>query len=151
MSLWKAERTFDIDTLIRAPLEKVRSLLDDPQKWVRFQPLVIGIAGEPSRPGFYRLTERLEIAGLPVQFGYRARIEPHADGVDSEAWSVPFIHVDNRLRWTTEGSATRLSERSHLEGPAPLMSYVLRTAQRAHMAMLERIRDEIERSPAAAS
>lgn len=144
MSFWIAERSFDIDTLIRAPLAEVRSFLDDPQKWVGFQPLILGITEEPSRPGFYRIKERLEVAGVPVKFGYRARIEPHDGGVDSEAWTAPFIHVANRLRWTAEGSSTRLSESSHLDGPRPLMSFVLRTAKTAHIAMLERIRREIE-------
>lgn len=147
MPFWITERRFEIDTLVRAPVDHVRSLLDDPRKWVGFQPLILSIEEEPSRPGFYRIAERLRVAGIPMRNEYRARIAPHEGGVDSEAWSAPFIHVDNQLRWTAEGSSTRLSETSRLEGPAPLMGYVLRTARHAHMAMLERIRDEIEERP----
>lgn len=144
-SFWKSEREFDIAVLIARPVEVVRGLLAEPLAWVGLQPLVTAVIKEPDRPGFFTISERLTFAGVPMNNRYRARISPHHDGVDSEAWSAPAIHLQNRLRWVAEGAATRLSENVRIEAPWPFMSYVVRTARSAHLAMLERIRDAAER------
>lgn len=144
MAFLKSERRFDIDTLIQADVDTIREALGDPKKWLGFQPLIVQFHEEAGRPGFYRVRDRLAFLGLSFEAEYRARIEPHSDGVDSEAWSVPFIHLTVRLRWTAEGASTRLTEQTTIEAPAPVMSYVERTARESHRAMYERLRAAIE-------
>lgn len=150
-SLWKTEQRFANERLVRASIADARSLLADPQQWVRLQPLIIGLEQERKRPDFFRVTERLRLGGITLRHAYRARITPGADGVDSEAWSVPFIHVTNHLRCTEEGGLTRIRESVLVEAPRPLIAFVVRTAHRAHATMLDRIRDALERTARGAS
>jgi ligand-binding SRPBCC domain-containing protein len=144
MSLWKSRRSFEIDTLVRAPLERVRALFADPQRWVRLHPLIQDLVEEAENPGFFQIRELVRFAGIPIDNRYRARIARHDAGVDTEAWSAPAIHVDNRLRWFAEGSSTRLRETCSIEAPAPLAGYVTRTARRAHEQQLERVRATLD-------
>lgn len=144
MSLWKSQRSFEIDTLVQAPVERVRALFADPQRWIRLHPLIQEIIEEAGNPGFFQIREVVRFAGIPIDNRYRARIAPHDAGVDSEAWSSPAIHVDNRLRWFAEGSATRIREACSIEAPAPLADYVTRTARRAHEEQLDRVRDTLD-------
>lgn len=150
-SSWKSERSFNVTVLVRRPVEQVREALADPHRWVRFQPLVVDLIEEPGAAGRFRVIDRFRFAGVPFRHSYRASIQPHAEGIDSEAWSTPFIHLRNRIRWVAEGPGTRLSEHVRAVGPRPLMSFVERTAHRAHQTMLEGIRDALERSDAAAA
>ncbi len=144
MSFWKSTRTFELDTLVHAPVEQVRQLFADPRLWIRLHPLITEIEEEAENPGFFRIRETVRVAGIPIDNRYRARITPHDAGVDSEAWSAPAIHLDNRLRWYAEGSSTRIRETCHVEAPSPLAAYVTRTAQRAHREQLERVGETLD-------
>jgi hypothetical protein len=134
------ESTFHSEAFARAAPEAVRAVLADPERWIRLQPLVIEVEPDPSAPGFFHITDRLRVAGFPVVTRYRARIGEVADGaLDSEAWSSPFIHVENRLRWAAEGEGTRVREASTITAPRPLLGFTVRTARPAHVRMVEAI------------
>jgi hypothetical protein len=130
--------------LVRAPEGEVRDFLSDPRAWILLQPLVRGLDPQPGEPGLYRVTERLKLLGIPVPHRYRAKVVPHDAGVDSEAWSVPFIHLRNLIRWAPVSDGTRVQETVRVTAPAPLVGYVCRTAERAHRTMLERIGAAVE-------
>ena len=133
-----------IDRIARVPVDAVRRLFADTERWVRLQPLVIDMRAETDQPHCYRITDRLRFLGVPFRHHYRARIEPHAEGVDSEAWSRPAIHLRNRITWVAEGEHTRIEESVRVEAPRTLLRLTIKTARRAHGEMLDRICAELE-------
>ncbi|MEZ4295222.1 MAG: hypothetical protein R3B70_09625 [Polyangiaceae bacterium] len=138
-SIWIGESSFEHVRRVRASVEDARALFGDVHGWVKMQPLVLALDELPGEAGMYRVTERVIVGGLPVRSQYRAWISPGPDGVRSEAWSKPAVHLRNWLGWKAEGDELALMESVHVEAPRPLLAFVTRTAQRAHGTMLDRV------------
>lgn len=151
MSFWLSQRRFEIEALVRAGTAEVRGAFADPTWWLRLHPLITGVVERPPGSGLYDITERVPFAGLSIPNQYRVRSSPHEHGVDSEAWSVPAIHITSRLTWTAEGEATRIREATWIDVPAPVARFVARTARRAHVEQLDRIRSALEATASARS
>jgi hypothetical protein len=138
-----AEGGFDHEVFIPVPPEAVLARLSRPDGWIRLQPLVIAVEAEPRDPETFRVTDRLEFGGRAFDLRYRARVAPVPDGIDAHAWSFPFIHVFNRLRCRRGGAGTVLRETSIIQAPRPLLRYTVRTARKAHAAMLANLKEAL--------
>ncbi|MFO0590416.1 MAG: SRPBCC family protein [Polyangiaceae bacterium] len=144
MAFWMSRRSFEIDLLVRAPLDVVRAQFVEPTRWLRSHPLITDVVPRPGEPGGYDIHEIVRFLGVNVNNKYRVRIAVHEDGVDSEAWSSPAISIQSRLAWRADGDGTRIHEETVIDVPLPVASFVQRTARRAHEDQLGRLRDEIE-------
>lgn len=148
MAFWMSRRRFEIDLLVRAPLDEVRARFAEPARWLRSHPLITDVVPRPGETGGYDIHEIVPFLGVKVNNTYRVRIAVHEGGVDSEAWSSPSIFIQSRLVWRADDDGTRLREETVIDVPVPVASFVQRTAHRAHEDQLGRLRDEIEASRA---
>lgn len=144
MSFWLSSRGFELQIKVRARLDVVRAAFADPTRWLRHHPLITDVVEQPEGSGIYQVTERVPFAGLPIPNRYRVRSAPHEHGVESEAWSAPSIHITSSLTWAEDGEATRIREVTQIKVPFPVASFVARTAEKAHVEQLERIRTLLE-------
>lgn len=142
---WLIEGGFEIHRTARVSIDAVRRMFADTERWVRLQPLVIDIRAEPDPPDYYRITDELRLFGVPFKHTYRARIEPGKEGVNSEVWSRPSIHMCNRISWAADGEHTRIDESVRIEAPRTMLRFTVNTARKAHGEMLDHICAQLER------
>eukprot|EP00741_Cyanophora_paradoxa_P015203 tig00020850_g14674.t1 len=147
---WRSSRSFEKAAIVRGRPEDARALLCDPTKMAMYQPLVREIVSSGAPNEFY-ITENVPMGCFAYPNKFRARLVPLLDGtgVDTEAWSMPDVHLVTRLRWRDEGGGRlRVSEQVTVDCTAVLMPFVGGTAEKAHAAMVRRMGEAVEAAAA---
>jgi hypothetical protein len=136
--------SFAHEALLRVPAERIWSILGDVPRFCRLNPLVVTVAPEPGRPGFYKVEDRLRLLGVPFTFAYRARIERVPDGLDTEAWSPGGVHVRSRWIVTPMDAGCRVREEASIEAPWLLAPIAFENGRKAHAVLLRRLTQAVE-------
>jgi hypothetical protein len=137
-------RTLVTEALVDAAPALVLAALDDVPAFIHLNPLVSALERDAHDAHTYLVTDRLRVLGVPLHIRYRARIVRVAEGLDSEVWTSPAIHMENELRVLPEGAGARLREVVRLTAPRLLAAYAAGQAKAAHRALLDRLKARVE-------
>lgn len=144
MSILLSTSSFTTEARAFASPEAVLAVLDDPQGFMRLNPLVVAVDPVPGEAGCYFVTDRLRLLGVPFHLRYKVRWQRVAGGLDTEAWSSPATHLHNELRVLPDGTGARVVETVRMSAPRPLAGYARATAQTAHRQLLDRLKQRAE-------
>ncbi|MEJ5223110.1 MAG: SRPBCC family protein [Anaerolineales bacterium] len=140
---------FEESIYIQTSPERVLALVSDYNQHHLIHPLIVKVEPAEAPPGVlkrYFITDQLQWGPLRFKIVYRADIlEIAPDRVHTQAYQSPATTVDNLTRITPEGSGTRLTETITLRAPDLLFGYAFEQARTAHHAMLERIKNCLEK------
>lgn len=88
----------------------------------------------------FAVRERVLVAGLPVRTTYRVTITAPTQGpVRTLARQFPRVRLDGEVTFTAAEGGTVIHERVTVHAPRPLLRFVAREGQRAHVEMFARM------------
>lgn len=144
MAFLTSSRSFMHETKIQAPFEKIVAILADRDQYARLNPLVIAVEPDPAHPDGYFVVDTLEMLGQTFRVKYRAQQVTVANGINAQGWSFPNVHIYNEWRCEPAEPGTLVREASTITTYAFLMDYVFKTAEAAHTALMQNLKQKAE-------
>lgn len=144
MAFLTTQRTFTHEQQIYAPLEKIMAILTDQNQFARLNPLVIAVEPDAHDANQYFIVDRLQLLGQTFRVKYRAQQVTAANGINTQGWSFPNVHIYNEWRCEPLGESVCVREHSTITSYAFLMDYVFKTAQAAHIALMQNLKQKAE-------
>ena len=151
-------QTFTLEVHIDSPKERVGRFISDFANYGKIHPLITAIRRRLPRSGalvspaderrWYKVTDRLPLGPISFSFTYDvATAAARSQSLLLEAWQWPQIHLRNHTAWrAAESGGTYLCEEVTVTAPRLLVSFVARTAEKAHRRAFFALRAQIGRA-----
>ncbi|GHO65246.1 hypothetical protein KSC_041380 [Ktedonobacter sp. SOSP1-52] len=150
-----AQDSFEIDTFIEVPPEKVKSFLSTLSNHTQIHPLIVNIAYEKttkaadgSRIDHYKIRDRMKQGPFMTTFTYSVEMSINARGeIVYDAHQSPGIYLHNVTICLPEGNGTRIQERVEITAPSLLIKTVYKQGLASHKEMFAKLKAILEGSP----
>ncbi|MFO0555071.1 MAG: hypothetical protein U0271_42230 [Polyangiaceae bacterium] len=143
-----AERRFEVEVVVDAPLEAVRAAIPDAPSIIELNPLVASyrLVKTEGKTEHYEILDRVRVLGFAMPVRYAAAITPVEGGFDSSTASPGRLTTTNQLRFGASARGTWVRELVVMRGPPLVVGFAAKTAERAHETMLRTLRERVERT-----
>lgn len=138
-SPWFVTRRWQDSVIVQTDPAHVAVLFADPVAFIKINPTVVALAPVPGQPNHYTATERIPLLGFALHHRFPTMIRAVDNGVETEAWSFPKIHVRTRFAYAPHPQGTQITIDTTLTVFALLARFVANTAQRARQDTLRRL------------
>lgn len=137
----------ELDELVAAPPDVVRSYYVDLDRIAEVHPLVVAVRTVSHRildDGYeqtYAVKDLVPLGFLTLPITYTATLRvPTRGAVTARARQFPGVRLDSIVTFDAESGGTRLTERIRISAPPGLRAVTVRQAVAAHTEMLAGIR-----------
>ncbi len=134
------KRRLSNEISIHAGVARITTVMSDPQRFFRCNPLVVGVDPDPAVAGAYRVDDQFEILGARFLLRYRAQIRAVDGGFEVAVSASLGTRLTNRFHLSPRGGDTLVREDVELSALGPLALLVARTVDSSHRVMLENLK-----------
>ncbi|GHO46839.1 SRPBCC family protein [Ktedonospora formicarum] len=150
-----AHASFDLETFIGVPPEKVTSFLSTLSNHTQIHPLIVKIthmkstvAADGSHVNHYKITDRMKQGPFMTTFTYSVEMSINAKGqIVYDAHQSPGIFLHNVTTCIPEGNGTLVKERVEITAPGLLVKTVYKQGYASHQEMFTKLKALLEGTP----
>ncbi len=126
------------------PAEKVYPYFSQIHQFVAVHPVIF--KAEPIGPDEFKLSERLNIAGIKIAFSYPVKLEHQVVNRKVVMYSVVRKGATIKLTFdfTENNGKTELRELVEFNGPSIISAMFMRFLTKTHYQLVERVKTSIE-------
>jgi hypothetical protein len=148
-----ATTRFERSVTIHCETPAVYAELEDPQRQLGLQPLLISVTERHGAPGRVRRFEAVEVVRILGWIRWRNRIRVRVESIrpgeviEFEARSFPGIVVRSRFTLERRESGTHVREEVKLDSPRLFHGFAVSEAARAQERLLANLKERLEARP----